>query len=166
MPTEPGRPGPAGGADRSGGADPAGGVEAAGGAEAAGPGAAGGAGPVGGPAPAGGSARVLLVVALGGGLGGLARYAFAGLGTAGTIAVNVLGSALIGVLMVLVPRLHPLARPFLGVGVLGGFTTFSAYALDAVRLGGLRAAAYLLAVVVLAVAATALGAAVTRRVLR
>ncbi len=48
--------------------------------------------------------------------------------------VNVLGCALIGVLMVLVGeggrRAHPLVRPFLGVGVLGGFTTFSTYALD------------------------------------
>ncbi|EFE75788.1 camphor resistance protein CrcB [Streptomyces filamentosus NRRL 15998] len=49
-------------------------------------------------------------------------------------AVNVTGCALIGVLMVLtvergrVP--HPLVRPFLGVGVLGGYTTFSTYAAD------------------------------------
>ncbi|WP_433269926.1 fluoride efflux transporter FluC [Actinosynnema sp. CS-041913] len=111
------------------------------------------------------SAPVLLAIALGGGLGGLARYAFAGLGLPGTVAVNVLGSALIGVLMVLVPRLHPLARPFLGVGVLGGFTTFSAYALDAVELGGLRAVLYLIVVVLLALTATALGMAVTRKVI-
>ncbi|MBB5957867.1 CrcB protein [Saccharothrix tamanrassetensis] len=111
------------------------------------------------------SAPVLLAVALGGGLGGLARYAFAGLGLPGTVAVNVLGSALIGVLVVLVPRLHPLARPFLGVGFLGGFTTFSAYALDAVRLGDLRAGLYLVVVVVLALGATALGMAVTRKVI-
>ncbi|GAA1354434.1 fluoride efflux transporter FluC [Saccharothrix algeriensis] len=122
-----------------------------------------GAGPV-GPDPA--RAAVLAAVALGGGLGGLARSAFAGLGLPGSVAVNVLGSALIGALMVLVPRLHPLARPFLGVGFLGGFTTFSAYALDAVRLGGARAAGYLLAVVLLALASTAAGMAATRRALR
>ncbi|WP_328399035.1 CrcB family protein [Streptomyces sp. NBC_00390] len=51
------------------------------------------------------------------------------------LGVNVLGCALIGVLMVLVTErggrwAHPLVRPFLGVGVLGGFTTFSTYALD------------------------------------
>lgn len=48
--------------------------------------------------------------------------------------VNVLGCALIGVLMVFVSEggrpAPPLLRPFLGVGVLGGFTTFSTYALD------------------------------------
>ncbi|WP_261988702.1 fluoride efflux transporter FluC, partial [Streptomyces sp. wa22] len=47
-------------------------------------------------------------------------------------AVNVTGCALIGVLMVLLAErgtvTHPLVRPFLGVGVLGGFTTFSTYA--------------------------------------
>lgn len=55
--------------------------------------------------------------------------------------VNVVGCALIGVLMVLIGRggrggrpAHPLVRPFLGVGVLGGFTTFSAYALDFYKL--------------------------------
>ncbi|MFF3291945.1 fluoride efflux transporter FluC [Streptomyces sp. NPDC003023] len=48
--------------------------------------------------------------------------------------VNVVGCALIGVLMVLVSEggrsAPPLLRPFLGAGVLGGFTTFSTYALD------------------------------------
>ncbi|MBW4721725.1 CrcB family protein [Saccharothrix sp. SC076] len=104
------------------------------------------------------------MVALGGGIGGLGRYALSGFGLAGTVAVNLLGSALIGVLVVLAPRLHPLARPFLGIGVLGGFTTFSAYALDAVRLGGFAAFGYLLGVLVAALCATAAAMAVTRRV--
>jgi CrcB protein len=57
-----------------------------------------------------------------------------------TFGVNVLGCVLIGVLMVLVDRLRPgpLVRPFLGVGVLGGFTTFSTWAVqvqEAVRAG-------------------------------
>lgn len=81
--------------------------------------------------------RVLLVVASGGGIGALARY---GIGLLlpttpghfpyGTFMINVLGCALIGVLMVLVSEVYPnrqLLRPFFGTGVLGGFTTFSTY---------------------------------------
>ena len=113
---------------------------------------------------------MLAVIALGGGLGGLARH---GLGLAvpgpgGTFLVNVVGGALIGVLMVLVPRAHPLTRPFLGVGVLGGFTTFSAYTQDfwaLVRSGEpLTAFGYLVLTVVAAITATALGMAITRKV--
>lgn len=83
---------------------------------------------------------VLGVIALGGGLGALARY---GLATAlpappgqfpwATFAANVSGCLLIGVLMVLVTDVwaaHRLVRPFLGVGFLGGFTTFSTYAVE------------------------------------
>jgi fluoride exporter len=81
---------------------------------------------------------VLAVIAAGGGLGSIARY---GVGLLlptrpgdfpwGTFAINVLGCFLIGVLMVLITEVwsaHRLVRPFLGVGVLGGFTTFSTYA--------------------------------------
>ncbi|CAL9597293.1 Putative fluoride ion transporter CrcB [Actinosynnema sp. ALI-1.44] len=115
---------------------------------------------------------VLAVIALGGGLGGLARYGVGLLvpGPWGTLLVNVVGGALIGVLMVLITerwRAHPLARPFLGVGVLGGFTTFSTYTDDFRRLlapGGVPVAfGYLVLTLVAAVAATALAVAVTRR---
>jgi CrcB protein len=81
--------------------------------------------------------RVLLVVAIGGGIGALARY---GIGLLlpttpghfpyGTFLINVLGCALIGVLMVLISEVYPnsqLVRPFFGTGILGGFTTFSTY---------------------------------------
>lgn len=110
--------------------------------------------------------RTVAAVALGGGIGGVTRYGLTAAvpGPWGTLVVNVVGCALIGVLMVLVPRLHPLARPFLGIGVLGGFTTFSGYALDAVRLGGLTAFAYLLATLLLALGATFAAMAVTRKV--
>lgn len=53
-----------------------------------------------------------------------------------TFVVNVSGCLLIGVLMVVVTEVLPgrrLLRPFLGVGVLGGYTTFSSYVLDAHR---------------------------------
>lgn len=108
----------------------------------------------------------LVAVALGGGLGGLARYGALLLvpGLWGTLLVNVLGCALIGVLMAFVPRAHPLTRPFLGVGVLGGFTTFSAYAVDVVRTGGVVGLAYLGLTPVAALTATGVALAVTRRV--
>ncbi|MGW3803242.1 fluoride efflux transporter CrcB [Streptomyces clavifer] len=88
---------------------------------------------------------VLAVIAAGGALGASARYAasLAWPAAEGTFpwavfAVNVTGCALIGVLMVLVAErsvvTHPLVRPFLGVGVLGGFTTFSTYAADVTEL--------------------------------
>lgn len=87
---------------------------------------------------------VLVAVAAGGVLGAEARW---GLTEAlphadrawpwATLLTNVAGCLLIGVLMVLVVErgsAHHLVRPFLGVGVLGGFTTFSTFALDTVHL--------------------------------
>ena len=85
-------------------------------------------------------APVLGVIGLGGGFGALARYGLALLlpGRPGgfpwaTFTANVLGCLLIGVLMVLITEVwsaHRLVRPFLGVGILGGFTTFSTYAVE------------------------------------
>lgn len=79
---------------------------------------------------------VLAVIALGGGLGALARYGISlllpttpGHFPLGTFVINVLGCFLIGVLMVRWGQ-RPLLRPFLGVGILGGFTTFSTYAVE------------------------------------
>nr|WP_221333552.1 CrcB family protein [Nocardia transvalensis] len=84
---------------------------------------------------------VLPVIAVGGGVGALARYGLAQWWPtpAGgfpwvTFVTNVLGCFLIGVLMVAITDIwspHPLVRPFLGVGILGGFTTFSTYANEA-----------------------------------
>jgi CrcB protein len=78
---------------------------------------------------------VALAVAAGGAVGGAARYLLNHwLGGAdfpwATLVENVLGCFLLGGLMVFLldvwaPRRY--LRPFLGVGVLGGFTTFSAY---------------------------------------
>ena len=88
----------------------------------------------------------------------------------GTFAVNLLGSFAIGALAV--PLLmagrgpHPLA-PFVIAGVLGGFTTFSAFSLDALRLveHGRASAAllYVAGTVALSLAAAALGLALARR---
>jgi CrcB protein len=99
-------------------------------------------------------------VALGGALGASLRHLATILWPApwGVVAVNVFGSFLIGVLSV---RLSPVAAPLLLTGVLGGFTTFSAFSLDALRLlesGRLGAATlYVGASVVLSLLACAAG---------
>lgn len=83
---------------------------------------------------------VLAVIAAGGVIGSLARYALlsafphspGGFGWA-AFAVNVSGCLIIGVLMVLITEARPahrLARPFLTTGVLGGYTSFSTYVID------------------------------------
>ena len=84
--------------------------------------------------------RVLPVIALGGMLGASARHALelawpvaADAFPWATFVTNACGCLLIGILMVYVVEVggaHPLVRPFLGVGVLGGFTTFSTYAVQ------------------------------------
>ncbi len=84
---------------------------------------------------------MMLAVAIGGALGSLARYLSmigAGhlLGTAfpwGTLSVNVLGSAAMGLIIegsALRWNIGPEWRTFLTVGILGGFTTFSTFSLD------------------------------------
>ena len=114
---------------------------------------------------------VLPVVALGGMLGATARYllATAHPAPAGGIPWATFGCLLIGVLMVFVVEVggtHPLLRPFLGVGVLGGYTTFSTYTVE--TLGLLRhgetaaATAYLLLTALAALFAVTLGAFATR----
>lgn len=123
--------------------------------------------------------QVLAVIAVGGAAGATARYGAARLWPTAdgafpwtTFVVNVLGCGLIGVLMVLVAEggwsVHPLVRPFLGVGVLGGFTTFSTYTLDflgLVRHGEAPAAfGYAAVTLVGAMAAVWLTATGTRRV--
>lgn len=87
---------------------------------------------------------LLLVIAVGGIVGAEARYGLAQLiphtdaaWPWATLVTNSVGSLLLGVLMVLLGAAaapHRFIRPFVGVGVLGGFTTFSTYAVDAYRL--------------------------------
>ncbi|OAA23390.1 CrcB protein [Frankia sp. EI5c] len=123
-------------------------------------------------------ARLLAVIAAGGSAGASLRYAAALLWPtpAGTfpwttLGVNVVGCAAIGVLMVLITvgrGVHPLARPFLGVGLLGGFTTFSTYAVDARGLAAAGRAplalAYLALTVLGALAGVSAAVTVTRRI--
>jgi CrcB protein len=83
---------------------------------------------------------LLLVVGAGGAVGALARFGIAlelphdpsELPVA-TLLVNVVGCLLLGVLVGGWPKARWL-RPFVGTGVLGGFTTFSAFALESDRL--------------------------------
>lgn len=79
---------------------------------------------------------ILVSIALGGIVGAIARYGASRLWpTDGfpwtTLSVNATGCLLMGVLMAWLAtrdKPHPLLRPFLGVGILGGFTTFSTFA--------------------------------------
>ena len=118
-----------------------------------------------------------LLAALGGALGALARW---GVAEAlprsddgwpwGTLLVNLTGCLLLGLLAaVLAARApdSPWARPFLGVGVLGGFTTYSTFAVETVGLAGAGAAGvavgYVVASVAGGIAAAALGTLAARR---
>lgn len=120
--------------------------------------------------------RLLLVLA-GGAMGSAGRYliqlwASDHLGAAfpwGTLTVNVVGGFLIGLIATLADEagsIGPDARVFLIIGVLGGFTTFSSFSLDSLRLvehnelG--RAALYVLGSVTLSLAAAATGIAAGR----
>lgn len=126
---------------------------------------------------------VLAAVALGGAVGSVLRHGIsvgwptppAGFAWS-TFLVNVLGCAAIGILMVLLTELPTtgqaprLARPFLGIGVLGGFTTFSTHVLDAWNLiahgRGVLAAVYTGGTVVTALLAVLLAIVGTRVLVR
>lgn len=102
-----------------------------------------------------------LLIALAGGLGAGARFVLDGVITrrtrgsvpVATLCINVLGSFLLGLLTGLVARhgTPESARLVLGVGFLGGFTTFSTASVELVRLarGGRRLVAVGLAVTML-----------------
>jgi fluoride exporter len=132
------------------------------------------------PAPRHGQAPVVAAVAIGGGLGAAARYGAWLLWPTGaggfpwnTFSVNVVGCFVIGLFMVVITdrrAAHRLVRPFFGTGVLGGFTTFSTYALDIERLveqghAG-TALAYLAVTLLAALAAVWLAATAARPALR
>jgi CrcB protein len=124
--------------------------------------------------------RLLLLAAGGGALGAGARYLVNVACTAclgpgfpwATFAVNVAGSFLMGVVVAAaMPVLGGSAewRTFLATGILGGFTTFSAFSLDAWQLiereQTVLALAYIAGSVVLSIAALLAGLSATRAVL-
>lgn len=97
--------------------------------------------------------NMLLSVALGGAVGASARYLFAEQALRlfgpnfpwGTLGVNVIGSFLIGVIVeasALKLNLSPEMRAFLVTGVMGGFTTYSAYSLEIANLMEKKQMAY------------------------
>ena len=85
-----------------------------------------------------------LAIALGGALGSWLRYVIAtevtqraGVIGAGTFAVNIVGAFALGLILGLIESRFPETPRWVGsglsIGVLGGFTTFSSYTIDAVR---------------------------------
>ena len=113
-----------------------------------------------------------LIVFLGGGLGaalrhGVNRLSLAWFGPSfpvGTLFVNVAGCLAMGLLIGILAAMEPVSnnlRLFLATGILGGFTTFSAFSLDALTLyerGQIGLAlGYVAASVVLSLAAVAAG---------
>jgi CrcB protein len=112
-----------------------------------------------------------LVIFLGAGIGGLARYGV-GIWTQtvtgpafpwGTLLVNVTGSLLLTFLYVLLEGTagSPEWRAFLGIGFCGGYTTFSTFSYETIRLlqdGEWRQATfYIVGSIVLSIAAALLG---------
>lgn len=117
-----------------------------------------------------------VIVFLGGGIGAALRHAVNRLSVAyfgpgfpyGTLIVNVAGSFAMGVLAGLFLAKAPSQewRLFVATGVLGGFTTFSAFSLDAVVLwergDSLAFAAYAIGSVVLSIAGLVIGLGLMR----
>jgi len=121
-----------------------------------------------------------LLVAIGGAIGSVGRY---GLGVAagrwapnagwpvGTFAANVIGGLLMGLLVGWLAfrggAQQEAVRLFAAVGVLGGFTTFSSYSLEAAQMIERRqlglAACYVVGSVVLAIGALFVGLMIARR---
>jgi fluoride exporter len=122
----------------------------------------------------------MLLVAIGGALGSVCRY-LVGLWALrqfgpnfpwGTLTVNVAGSFAIGLLVELIVRRYdasPEMRLLLITGVLGGFTTFSAFSLDVITLfergAALAGATYVLASVAISLGAVFAGLALGRAML-
>jgi fluoride exporter len=127
------------------------------------------------PSPA--DPATLAAVAAGGVVGSLGRWALglalphaSGTFPWATFLVNVSGAFATGLLVAFLlgrPGARRLARPLLGVGVLGGWTTFSALAVDAVLLTstgrGWLAVGYVAASFVLGVLAVLAGTSLVRR---
>jgi len=119
----------------------------------------------------------VLAIGLGGALGAMARY---GVGIAttrvlgsafpyGTLGINIIGCLIMGLLIgvfALREPVDPMLKLFWTTGILGGFTTFSAFSLEAIMLYDRKpalAAAYVLTSVFLSIGACAIGLKVMAR---
>ncbi|WP_248583393.1 CrcB family protein [Nocardioides sp. InS609-2] len=102
---------------------------------------------------------IVLLVALGAAVGAPARYAISHLLDdelpVGTLLVNVLGSTLLGFLSAVAPGEHALA--LLGVGLCGGFTTWSSLAVQTHDRGWSAGSRYLVLTLALAMAGCTIG---------
>lgn len=119
----------------------------------------------------------IVAVALGGAIGSVARFLLAGwIGRLmdanfpwGTLAVNVVGGLAMGLLIEAMAQswsVSPEVRAFLTIGLLGGFTTFSAFSLETVALlqrgETISALTYIVASVILSVGAVWCGMRLAR----
>ncbi|HZZ64519.1 MAG TPA: fluoride efflux transporter CrcB [Candidatus Baltobacteraceae bacterium] len=125
-----------------------------------------------------GDLRAVAVVAVGAAVGGVARYLIGAaflqrLGPGfpwSTLVINVTGSFLLGIVVELALTraygITPLVRIFVATGVLGGYTTFSAFSLDTLTLAGdgafAPALAYAAGSVIVSVGATYAGMVIAR----
>ena len=120
---------------------------------------------------------MIWLVALGGALGSVSRFlmgpalqrAFNATFPVGTLLINILGSLVLGFVMRLAIEgvsVTPEARAFIAVGFCGGFTTFSTFSYEAIRLledgEGWRAATYIVASVMLSLLAAFVGLVAAR----
>ncbi|MCW2602606.1 MAG: hypothetical protein JWN61_741 [Pseudonocardiales bacterium] len=121
---------------------------------------------------AAGDLHIPAAIGVGGGIGSIARYGIGQLDPSAadqlplaTLAINVSGSLLLGLLVGAIsastaagraPR--AVLRPFVGTGILGGYTTFSTFAVQANHLPAPTAVAYIVLSVVGGLACAALGA--------
>ena len=123
---------------------------------------------------------MIWLVALGGALGSVSRFllgpalqrAFDATFPVGTLFINVAGSLILGFVLGLAAEgvdVRPEARAFIAIGFCGGFTTFSTFSYEAVRLledgEGSRAALYILASVVLSIGAAFIGLVAARQLI-
>lgn len=123
--------------------------------------------------------RDLLLIFIGAGLGGVLRFVFGKgisqiLGSAfpfGTLGVNVVGGLFMGIAAAFLARANgnsSFIQYFVMIGLLGGFTTFSSFSLECVRLfesgNFLGAGAYIAASVILSIFAVLLGLYVARSI--
>lgn len=102
--------------------------------------------------------HVLAAICVGGALGSTARYGLESWNPRGhgfpttTLAINLSGALLLGILVGAIAvraasrggQWHPLTRPFLGTGLLGGYTTFSTFAVETRELSALSGATYVI----------------------